>query len=81
MKHHTHSKEDRLNEMTKWRENEKKIKARLEYLRGEIDAERISYGEIAELQGLAKYIEKDDVKLLEWAGITYNGEIKDGDNS
>jgi len=44
-------------------------KQRLEYLRGEIEAERISYGEIAELQSLAKYIDKGDVQLLEWAGV------------
>lgn len=42
---------------------------RLEYLRGEIEQERISYGEIAELQSLAQYIEDDDVVLLEWAGV------------
>jgi len=47
----------------------KQIKARLEYLRGEIKAERISYGEIAELQSLAEHIEQDDVLLREWAGI------------
>ena len=40
-------------------------KARLEYLRGEIEAERISYGEIAELQSLIEHIEADDVLLLE----------------
>ena len=45
------------------------IKARLEYLRGEIEAERISYGEIAELQSLAGYIEPGDVLLLQWAGV------------
>jgi len=45
------------------------IKERLEYLRGEIQAERISYGEIAELQTLAKHIETGDVLLLEWAGV------------
>lgn len=44
------------------------IKERLEYLRGEILAERISYGEIAELQSLAEHIDKDDQLLLEWAG-------------
>lgn len=44
-------------------------KERLEYLRGEIRAERISYGEIAELQSLAEYIELGDVELLEWAGV------------
>ena len=47
----------------------KEIKKRLEYLRGEIEAERISYGEIAELVSLKEYIEKDDVLLLEWAGV------------
>ena len=46
-----------------------KIKKRLEYLRGEIRAERISYGEITELQSLKKYIEAGDVELLEWAGV------------
>lgn len=45
------------------------IKKRLEYLRGEILAERISYGEIAELESLAKHIEPGDVLLLEWAGV------------
>ena len=48
---------------------EAEIMARLEYLRGEIEAERISYGEIAELQSLAEYIEPGDVVLLEWAGV------------
>lgn len=45
------------------------VKQRLEYLRGEIEAERISYGELAELQSLADHIDKDDVLLLEWAGV------------
>jgi len=44
-------------------------KNRLEYLRGEIEAERISYLEIAELQSLADYIESGDNLLLEWAGV------------
>ena len=47
----------------------KEIKKRLEYLRGEIIAQRISYGEIYELQSLKKYIEPQDVLLLEWAGV------------
>lgn len=42
---------------------------RLEYLRGEIAAERISYSEIAELQGLADHIDPSDVELLAWAGV------------
>jgi hypothetical protein len=44
-------------------------KIRLEYLRSQIEAECISYGEISELQGLAEYIEPDDMQLREWAGI------------
>jgi hypothetical protein len=44
-------------------------KARLEYLRGEILAARISYGEIFELQSLVEYIEPGDTLLLEWAGV------------
>jgi hypothetical protein len=47
----------------------KQIKERLEYLREELRAERISYGELAELQGLADHIEKGDVELLEAAGV------------
>ena len=45
------------------------IKERLDYLRGEIEAERISYGEIAELQSLVDNIDPVDVLLLEWAGV------------
>ena len=47
----------------------KEIKERLEYLRKELRAERISYGEIAELQSLAVYIDDGDVELLEPAGV------------
>ena len=46
-----------------------KIKHRLKYLRGEIEANRISYEELAELQSLAKHIDKSDIQLLEAAGI------------
>lgn len=42
---------------------------RLEYLRGEIRAERISWGEIAELQSLAAHIGSGDTELLEWEGV------------
>ena len=45
------------------------IKDRLEYLRGELEAERISYGELHELQSLAEYIDEGDVQLLEAAGV------------
>lgn len=49
--------------------NESEISDRLDYLRSEIKAERISYGEIAELQSLASHIHPSDVTLLEWAGV------------
>lgn len=45
------------------------VAQRLEYLRGEIRAERISWGEISELQSLAQHIEPGDIELLEWAGV------------
>ena len=45
------------------------IASRLEYIRGEIVAERVSYAELAELKELAEYIEPGDVLLLEWAGV------------
>jgi hypothetical protein len=49
--------------------SEAQIQDRLEYLRGELRAERISYGELAELQDLAEHIEPGDVELLEAAGV------------
>lgn len=45
------------------------IKERLEYLRGEINAERISAAELCDLQWLAEYIEPGDVQLLQAAGV------------
>lgn len=45
------------------------IQARLEYLRGELRSESISYGELAELQSLAAHIDPGDVELLEAAGV------------
>ena len=45
------------------------IKERLEYLRGELRAERMSYGELVELQSLKEHIEPGDVELLEAAGV------------
>lgn len=47
---------------------------RLEYLREQLRAERISYYELAELQGLADEIEPDDVELLGAAGVPEHGE-------
>lgn len=43
--------------------------ARLEALRVALRAESISYGELAELQSLAPWIEPGDVELLEPAGV------------
>lgn len=45
------------------------IKIRLEYLRAELRAERISVSELIDLQGLAEYIDPGDVELLEAAGV------------
>jgi hypothetical protein len=47
----------------------KAIQARLEYLRGELRKECISYGELSELQSLAKHIDPFDVELMEAAGV------------
>jgi hypothetical protein len=46
-------------------------KMRLQDIRESINSESISYGELIELEGLAKqgYVEKDDAQLLEWAGV------------
>jgi hypothetical protein len=52
---------------------------RLIELKRAIENENISYGEIAELQSLAKYIDKNDVLLLEWAGICEFCKKKDCD--
>jgi hypothetical protein len=45
------------------------IQERLEYLRAELRAERISYGELVELESLIPYISPYDVELLEAAGV------------
>ncbi len=44
---------------------------RLDYLREQIEKERISYYELAELQGLGEegLIPEGDVLLLQWAGV------------
>jgi hypothetical protein len=59
------------------------IQKRLDYLRGEIKAERISYEEIAELQSLAEHIDPSDTELLQWAGVPEFPELpelgQDGD--
>jgi hypothetical protein len=45
------------------------IKKRLEELRTELRNGCVSYGELAELHSLAEYIDKDDVELLQAAGV------------
>lgn len=45
------------------------MKERLEELRAELRAERISYGELLELQSLAEYINANDVELLGAIGL------------
>ena len=45
------------------------IKKRLEYLRTQLREENISYEELIQLQNLIPYIAKDDVELLEAAGV------------
>jgi len=53
------------------------IKSRLEEIRIEIRAERISQGEICELQSLLGHIDKNDVELLEWAGVDEFDEFEE----
>jgi hypothetical protein len=50
-------------------EGDATIPERLEALRAAIQAESISYGEIAELQSYADFIPNGDVELLQWAGV------------
>ena len=61
---------------TQTRKTALSIKRRLAYLRREIEAERISYGEIAELQELAEHIDPSDVLLLQWADVPEHGGIR-----
>lgn len=50
---------------------------RLEYLRKELRAERISYGELVELESLREFIDPSDVELLEASGQPeFKEEIK-----
>lgn len=48
------------------------VKAQLEELRTAIHEERISWGELAELQAFAEQglIDPHDAELLEWAGVS-----------
>lgn len=49
--------------------NQEQARERLEYLRGELRAQQISYGELYELQNMTEYIEPGDTELLEAAGV------------
>jgi len=51
---------------------ETRVKKRISYLKKQIKNECIGYWEIAELQELKKYIDKNDILLLEWAGVSEN---------
>ena len=57
----------------------KEVQDRLEYLRGELREERMSYGEIFELQDLVPYIAEGDVELLEAAGVPEFSESETDD--
>jgi hypothetical protein len=60
-------------EMLVQRIAEQKRTDRLEYLRGEIEAERISYSEIVELESLAEHVDPSNTLLYWWAkgeGVT-----------
>jgi hypothetical protein len=59
---------------------DKAAKKRLEELRKELRAERISYGELAELESLKKYIDDDDVELRQAAGIPEYEDEEDYDD-
>ena len=48
---------------------ERLAKRRIAYIRGELEAEKASLGELAELQNLAPYIDPSDVQMLEAAGV------------
>ena len=54
------------------------IQERLEYLRGEIRREDISYDEIAELESLREYIAPHDVELLQWVDVEEENEFAKG---
>lgn len=49
------------------------VSPRLEAIRASLRAESISYGELAELQSLAPFIDPGDIELLEPAGIPESG--------
>ena len=49
------------------------VSQRLEAIRASLRAQNISYGELAELQSLAPFIDPGDIELLEPAGVPESG--------
>jgi hypothetical protein len=47
----------------------KQAKEKLEYLRAKVRKESITYGELVDLASLVKYIDPNDLELLEAAGV------------
>ena len=45
------------------------VQAQLEYLRHELREQRLSWGDLADLQSLADFIDVNDAELLEAAGV------------
>ena len=68
----TQVNEDDYNDLAVMESSPEQIESRLEYLRGELRGECISYGELIELQSLVPYIASNDVELLEAAGVEEN---------
>jgi len=59
---------DRMDVAKKMPKKKPSVKSRLNYLRGQLNKERISYGELAELQKHKKHL-YNDPQLAEAAGI------------
>lgn len=64
----TQSEQDISFELNKIR-LEKQAEDKLESIKKSIEAENVSYDELAELQRLKDYIKPDDILLLQWAGV------------
>lgn len=54
---------------------EETVTQRLEAIRASIQAESVSYGDLAELQGLAAHIDAGDVDLLQWVTAEDSGDV------
>jgi hypothetical protein len=47
----------------------KQVKKKLEYLRAKVRKESMTYGDLVDLELLVKYIEPNDLELLQAAGV------------